>query len=89
MKFMKEKDLIKKILISREDTAKSQNYNRHRNSRHTFFGFGNEQRRKKEKLQEKNVDNIALHSRKTNSFGDLPEEVLKEFYDIEDEFSFK
>ena len=89
MKFMKENDLIKKILISREDTAKSQNYNRHRNSRHTFFGFGNEQRRKKEKLQEKNVDNIALHSRKTNSFGDLPEEVLKEFYDIEDEFSFK
>ena len=87
MKFMKEKDMIKNIIISREDTAKNINI-KQKISRHTFFGFGNEQRRNKEKNKEKNVDNITVHSRKMNSFGDLTKEVLEEFKDIEDEFSF-
>ena len=33
-----------------------------------------------------NYDNILIHSRFTNSFGEVQEEKLKEFLEFEDDF---
>ena len=36
-----------------------------------------------------NFDNISSNSRNTNSFGEINDDLLQEFYEIPDEFSFQ
>lgn len=92
MKFMGRKDLIKKVAINNNRPSVVPNMgtnNANKAGRYTFFGFGNEPPKKKnEKVQNNNFDNISSNSRNTNSFGDLDNDLLKEFDEIPDEFSF-
>ena len=98
IKYMNEKDLMKKISSHRKLTASmhissskkmgnqnmidTKKYPNHRtmtislksiNENNEFIGIGN-------------YNNIYVNSRMTNSFGDIKEEKLAEFYEFEDDF---
>ena len=97
IKYMSEKDLMKKISMSRkltsvrlptkkvgnQSTTEIKNINR----RHSFLiSRQNEGNKNNEYLGIENYENIYVNSRLTNSFGDIKNEKLTEFYAFEDDF---
>jgi hypothetical protein len=86
LKYMKEKDLIKRISVRRNASLLGAlNIEDGKQHKHTKFGRKNESIQKEEKPIG-NLNNILSHSRLTNSFGNLSENKLEEFYNIEDDF---
>ena len=98
LKYMNEKDLMKKISSNRKLTTSgnihssfkkgsNQNGNDSKNANHNPMTMSlkplNEN---KEYFLIENYDNIYVNTRMTNSFGEITEEKLKEFYDFEDDF---
>lgn len=84
VKFIKAKDLIKKVSINRTKTVHINKNNKNmikkaRSSKFNFFF----------KIEEmnSNYDNILINTRLTNSFGKIPNDKLKEFREIEDDLS--
>ena len=75
LKYIKEKDLIKRITIKREP-------------RTSVWGLPskNEEGSKKDDKIKGNFSNILSQNRLTNTFGNISESKLEEFYDIEDDF---
>ena len=95
LKFMKEKDLIKNISIRRMSFAVPPPKENVRQRGHSIWGWGNKNENV-QKVEEKRVTNINLNlnlnnvltqSRLTNSFGNISEDKLDEFYNIDDDFS--
>ena len=74
VKYIKGKDLIKRVSVSRKIPFNlSNNLNDGKNQR--IIGF------------DKGYDNILIHTRLTNSFGKISENKLKEFIEFQDEFN--
>ena len=86
LKYMKEKDLIKRISIRRNSSLVKVPNKEERNSRSSLWGWKNESVPKKDDKMTGNLNNILSHSRLTNAFGNLSEQKLEEFYNIEDDF---
>ena len=86
LKYMKEKDLIKRISVRRNSSLVKTSNKEERNSRNSLWGWKNESVQKKDDKMTGNLNNILSHSRLTNAFGNLPENKLEEFYNIEDDF---
>lgn len=89
LKFMKEKDFIKRISI-RKTTHIDPIPNKvsEKKQRSSIFGWVNKNENT-QKIEENkgNINNILSHSRLTNAFGNLPEKKLEEFYNIEDDYN--
>ncbi len=75
LKYMKEKDLIKRISIKREP----------RMSVYGWANKGDDGSKKDDKIKG-NYNNILIQSRLTNTFGNISDSKLDEFFDIEDDF---
>ena len=89
MKFMKEKDLIKRISIKRNMSLVGiVNKDDEKAPRNTIWIWGNDNNLKRENKTRRNLNNVLSQSRKTKSFGNIPENKLDEFYNIEDDFLF-
>ena len=89
LKYMKEKDLIKRISVRRNMSLVGlPGKDDDKQPRYSIFPWGNENAQKnEEKVKPKrNLNNILSQSRLTNTFGNIPEKKLEEFYDIEDDF---
>ena len=86
LKYMKEKDLIKRISVRRNSSLVKAPNKEERNSRNSLWGWKNDSVQKKDDKMTGNLNNILSHSRLTNAFGNLPEQKLEEFYNIEDDF---
>ena len=91
LKFMKEKDLIKRISIRKNSYVNpfpnKDEDNKRRKSSIFSFGSKNENIQKKEE-NKGNFNNILSQTRLTNTFGNLPEKKLEEFYNIEDDLHY-
>ena len=83
LKYMKEKDLIKRISI-RRTSFPAQQYKDEDKFRKKSIWKGNDNIQKEESSG--NINNILSHTRLTNTFGNLPEDKLEEFFNIEDDF---
>ena len=86
LKYMKEKDLIKRISVRRNSSLVKAPNKEERNSRNSLWGWKNESIQKKDDKMTGNLNNILSNSRLTNAFGNLPEQKLEDFYNIEDDF---
>ena len=96
IKYMNEKDLMKKISHTRKLTVnpyysskKSGNQNNgetKKNNQRAISVSLNTVNEKNEYMGIENYNNIYINSRMTNSFGDIKEEKLQEFYEFEDDF---
>ena len=89
LKYMKEKDLIKNISARRMSYAvpsSKEDLKQHRYSIWTW-GTKNENVQNVEEKKVSNLNNVLSHSRLTNSFGNIPEDKLEEFFNIDDDFS--
>ena len=94
IKYMNEKDLMKKISHNRKYTTyvhlpskKIQNQNKEKKNNHRSMTLSVKQvNQNKEYMGIENYDNIYINSRMTNSFGEMSEEKLNEFYEFEDDF---
>ena len=85
VKFIKGKEHIKKVSVSRTLSSIKTLDNKHLRLSWPI-DFKNENNKKVEdKIN--NLDNVLLNSRLTNSFGKLPDEKFKEFKEIEDDLS--
>lgn len=84
IKFIKGKELIKNVSINRSMTFGNvkihDNISKQSKSLYSKNSF-------KSKAENNNFENILSHSRATNSFGKIPDDKLKEFREIEDDFS--
>jgi len=89
MKYMKEKDLIKKISVRRSvNSAPIHNKEEEKKHRYTMFSW-NSKNDIKLKGSEDNIehlDKLFSQSRLTNAFGEISNKKLEELYDIEDDF---
>ena len=93
-KYMAEKGLMKKLSMRKMTTArllptkKAGNQNsteiKSTNRRMTVFSKPND--KNVEYLGIENYENIYVNSRMTNSFGEIKDEKLNEFYEFEDDF---
>ena len=86
LKYMKEKDLIKRISVRRNSSLVKAPNKEERNSRNSLWGWKNDSVQKKDDKMTGNLNNILSHSRLTNAFGNLPEKNLEDFYNIVDDF---
>ena len=95
LKYMNEKDLMKKISSNRRLTTSGKfSFKKNNNQNFGDSKYPNHGpmtislkplNENKEYFLIENYDNIYVNSRITNSFGDISEEKLKEFYDFEDD----
>ena len=87
LKFIKEKDLIKKISAKRNKSLIGIEIKEevHRNS---IWKWGNNNNQKNNIKNVRNLNNILSKSRLTNSFGNINKKKLDDFNDIEDDFLF-
>ena len=90
LKFIKEKNLIKKISGKRNmSCAIIPIYNDDKpNNKGTGKKKENLQKQKNDEKKKNihNLNNILIQSRLTNAFGEMPEDKLEEFFNIEDDF---
>ena len=90
LKYMKEKDLIKRISVRRSvvNSIYIPNKNKDQDNQRklSIFSWYDNENKQVEDKKVNNFDNILSHSRLTNTFGDMPEDKLDEFYNIEDDF---
>lgn len=93
VKFIKGKELIRRVSISRTmPFTMPLNINDGKKNLRLRMSLGANKINKNNVINTKgenkkvNYDNILIHSRLTNSFGEIPENKLKEFLEIEDEF---
>ena len=101
IKYMNEKNLMKKISLNRSLTSNlfaSQRLSHQnildisgkKNENNALFGrmslIAGAKENNNVTIKEENYNNIFTNSRMSNSFGDLREEKLTEFYSIEDDF---
>lgn len=86
LKYMKEKDLIKRISVKRNTSLVGIQVDDGKQRKYSIFGWKNDSVIKKDEKPLGNLNNILSNSRLTNSFGNLPEQKLDEFYNIEDDF---
>ena len=86
LKYMKEKDLIKRISVRRNSSLVNGLSKEERKSPNSLWGWKNDSINKKDDKMTGNLNNILSHSRLTNAFGNISEQKLEEFYNIEDDF---
>ena len=87
IKYIKGKELIKKVSVNRNSISSTKTYtdNRHFRPRWSIHSKNEIITKFEDKIN--NFDNILLNTRLTNSFGKLSDEKFEEFKDIEDDFS--
>jgi len=97
MKYMSEKDLMKKISSHRKvnksiyysiKKGTNQNINDNKNEKflRTNSAYIKSNDEKNAYIGIENYNNIYINSRMTNSFGEIKEGQLEEFYQFEDDF---
>ena len=87
VKYIKGKELIKMISINRTMSSAIPSNDNNKNKRPRWsISIKNDSIQKAES-KNINYDNILMQSRLTTSFGKIPENKLKEFRDIEDDFT--
>ena len=85
LKYMKEKDMIKKISVRRMSYDIVPIKEEERKKKYSFWGLGNEKTKKIEDKNINNLNNVYSQSRITNSFGKISESKLEEFLSMEDD----
>ena len=93
-KYMTEKNLMKKISMSRKMTTTrlptkkigNQNHTEIKSSNRRMTVFSKPNDKNVEYLGIENYENIYVNSRMTNSFGEIKKEKLNDFYAFEDDF---
>ena len=83
IKYMNEKDLMKKISSNLNSSRKNPN-----TSEQPIKNKLSLLRKKTNVVKTENYNNIYTYSRLTNSFGDITDDELNEFYSFEDDFDF-
>ena len=95
MKYMNEKDLMKKISTNRKFTINvfhaskqisNQNIGDKKNNHRAQTFYIKQGKEIKEYVGIENYDNIYVNSRMTNSFGDIKQEKIVEFNEFKDDF---
>ena len=86
LKYMKEKDIMKKISVRRISYEIVPIKEEKKQKRYSFWTVGNDNIKKNEDKNISNLNNVYSQSRLTNSFGKISENKLEEFYKIEDDF---
>ena len=82
LKYMKEKDFIKQISIKKCMSFPTPQFKEDDKKRKTVYKCDNILK----KEISGNINNILSQARSTNSFGNLPEKKMEEFFNIEDDF---
>ena len=87
VKYIKGKELIKQISINRTMSSTIPSNDNNKNKRPRWSISIKSDTMQKTESKNINYDNILMQSRLTTSFGKIPENKLKEFKDIEDDFT--